>query len=342
MGLFTVLTTAFNAVIPIVLMILLGYLLRKGGMMDKNFVKTGNKLVFKIFLPAMLFINVYDIESFAAIRWDVVLYCIPVIFLIFGLCIATIPLYSRVPERRGVILQASIRSNTAIIGLTLSSTLGGPEAVAVAAILSAFAVPTMNILAVIALSLYVDTTGRDKPSIRSILLNVLKNPLIISIALGLVCLVIRWMQTRFLGDVVFSLRREGKILYTCLNNLKSIASPLALVILGGQFEFGATKGFLREIIAGTLLRVVIAPAIAIGGAVLLSAYTPLLNFGINEYPAIIAQFGTPVAVSSAIMAGQMGNDEQLATQLVVWSSIASVFTIFLTVCLLMSCGLLSG
>jgi predicted permease len=341
MKLITVLETAFNAVIPIVLLIALGYLLRKKGVMDKNFVKIGNKLVFNIFLPAMLFINVYEIESMASIRWDVVLYCIPVVLLIFGLCIVTIPLSSRVAERRGVILQAAVRSNTAIIGLTLSSTLGGPEAVAVAAILSAFAVPTMNILAVIALTLYVSSDGQNKPSIKSVLRNVAKNPLILSIAAGLVCLVIRWLETVLFGDVVFSLRRDVKILYTCLNNLKSIASPLALLILGGQFEFGATRGFLREIVAGTLWRVVIAPVIAIGGAVLLSAYTPWLNFGINEYPALVAQFCTPVAVSSAIMAGQMGNDEQLATQLVVWSSVVSVFTMFFTVCLLMYGGLLA-
>jgi predicted permease len=52
-------------------------------------------------------------------------------------------------------------------------------------------------------------------------------------------------------------------------------------------------------------------------------------------------FGSPVAVSSAIMAGSMKNDEQLATQLVVWTSLLSIVTIFATVCLLMGMGLLA-
>ena len=128
MELMHILETAFNAVIPIVLMILLGYLLRKGGAMDKNFVKTGNKLGFNVFLSTMLFVNVYTIESVDVIRWDVVLYCIPMILVVFLLCMATLGFTTRVPERRGVILQGSFRSNMAIIGLTLSSTLGGPEA----------------------------------------------------------------------------------------------------------------------------------------------------------------------------------------------------------------------
>lgn len=341
MELMHILETAFNAVIPIVLLILLGYLLRQKGLLNENFVKTGNKLGFNVFLSTMLFVNVYSIESVEAIRWDVVLYCVPMIFVVFLLCMATIGFTSSVPERRGVILQASFRSNMAIIGLSLSSTLGGPEAVAVAAIVSAFTIPVMNILAVVALSLYVHDEEQKKPSVKSILLNILKNPLIIAISLGLVCLVIRALQVRFFGEVVFSLSRDLKFFYTCLTNLKSVASPFALVVLGGQFEFGATKSFLREIVAGTVWRVVLSPLISIGFAIILSTHTSLLNFGVNEYPALIALFGTPVAVSTAVMAGQMGNDEQLATQLVVWSSIASIATMFLTVCLLMAGGYLA-
>ena len=37
----------------------------------------------------------------------------------------------------------------------------------------------------------------------------------------------------------------------------------------------------------------------------------------------------------------MKNDEQLATQLVVWTSVFSVFTVFAAVCILMAAGLLA-
>ena len=91
---------------------------------------------------------------------------------------------------------------------------------------------------------------------------------------------------------------------------------------------------------GTVWRIVLTPLLGIGGAFLLSRYTGLLSCGVNEYPALIALFGSPVAVSSAVMAGSMGNDEQLATQLVVWTSLCSIVTIFLQVCILMGAGLL--
>ena len=97
----------------------------------------------------------------------------------------------------------------------------------------------------------------------------------------------------------------------------------------------------KEIAAATLGRVVLAPVIGIGLAVILSTYTNLLHCGPEEYPALIALFGSPVAVSSAIMAEQMHNDEQLATQLVVWTSLSSILTIFITVCIMLPTGLLS-
>lgn len=338
--LFHILETAVNAVVPIVLLILLGYVLRQKGFLTEGFVSVGSKLVFTLLLPVMLFINVYEIESIADIRWDVAAYCVGMVLFLFVLGLVLIPLITKVPERRGVILQCLFRSNTAIIGLSLAATLGSSEAVAVTSVATAFTVPVLNILGVIALMIYVDRGDGHKVDIRGILKNIAANPLIIGIMLGMCALLIRTVQVACFGEVVFSLSKDLKFLYTALNNLKAITSPLALLVLGGQFEFSATKGLLKEITAGTLLRVAAAPLIAIGTAVLLTRIG-LISFGVDEYPALIAIFGTPVAVASAIMAGQMKNDEQLATQLVVWTSICSIVTMFLTVCLLMAAGLLA-
>ena len=56
--------------------------------------------------------------------------------------------------------------------------------------------------------------------------------------------------------------------------------------------------------------------------------------------ALLGSFGSPVAVSSAVMAGSIGTDDQPATQLVVWTSLFSVITVFAEVCVLMGAGLL--
>ena len=334
-----ILVTAVNAVAPIVLLILLGYFLRQKNFITEDFVKLGNKLVFSVCLPCMLFINVYNIESFDTVRWDVVGYSVAASLVIFVLGFISAVLTTDVDRYRGVILQCTFRSNFAIIGLTLAGTIGGSEAEGVAAVISAFTIPLFNILAVVSLSIFMKGS-KDAHSIKNVLLNIVRNPLIIGVMLGLICLWLRLLQVNLFGKVVFSLERDTKFLYTAINNLKAIASPFALVVLGGQFEFKAVKELKKEIIVGTVWRVVIAPIIGIGGAVLLSK-TTLLFFGVNEFPALIALFGSPVAVSSAVMAGAMGNDEQLATQLVVWTSLCSIVTIFLEVCVLMALGLLA-
>ena len=334
-----ILVTATNAVLPIVLLILLGYWLRQIGFLSAEFVKTGNKLVFNVCLPCMLFINVYDIEGFGSISWDIVIYSMVMVFGIFLLGMLIAVLTTKQAKRRGAISQAVFRSNMAIIGLSLASALGGNEAVAVAAIVSAFTVPLFNVLAVFVLTYFSEDGNKGKTDFKKIFLNIAKNPLIISIALGMVCLAIRGIQTKIFGEPVFLLK-DIQFLYKALNNLKSIASPFALLVLGGQFTFSAVKELWKEIVSGTLGRIVLAPLVGIGAAVLLTSMG-VLSCGVNEYPALIALFGSPTAVSSAVMAGQMGADEQLATQLVVWTSIGSIFTVFGTVCILMAMGLLA-
>lgn len=336
-----ILITAVNAIFPIVLLILLGYLLRRTGFLNENFIRTGSKFGFHVCIPCMQFINVYNIESFSVIAWDIVLFAVVMVLVLFLLGLGIAVLTTKVPERRGVIAQCVFRSNVAIIGLSLASALGGEEAAAVASIVSAFTLPIKNILAVFVLSVFVGNTKDHRGNLRGMAGTIAKNPLIIGIMFGMACLLIRSLQISHFGSVVFALNDQLKFLYTALNNLRSVASPLMLIILGGQFEFSAVKGRLPEIVSGTVGRIILGPLIGIGLAVILSAHTGILNCGVNEYPALIALFGAPAAVSGAIMAGQMGNDEQLATQLVVWTSIGSIVTMFLTVCILMATGLLA-
>ena len=325
----TIFITAFNAVAPIVLMIALGYFLFQKGMLGEGFLKNGNKLVFKLCLPSTLFVNIYSIESLADIHWDIVLYGSAALCLIFLLGIGISLMTTPDLRRRGVVLQCTFRSNFAIIGLPLAAALGGPEAEAVAAVLSSVTVPLINILAVISLSLFVQEGG--KISVKHILLDIVKNPLIQGVALGMVCLVLRWMQIEIWGEVVFALNRQTKFLYTVLTWLKNITTPLALLVLGGQFQFSAVKELKKEIIVSTMCRLLLAPVIGITGAYLMNKIG-LVGCGTAAYP---------VAVSSAIMATQMKNDEQLATQLVVWTTLFSALTIFVIACILMGAGLIA-
>ena len=335
-----ILWTSVNAVLPIVLLIALGYILRRIGLFHSAFLKTGKDLVFKVLLPCSLFVNIYNIEGFGAIRWDIVIYCVTIILLMYGIGFAVGSLSTRDPLQKGVIWQAAFRSNFAIIGLPLATALGGDEGAAMAAIISAFAIPMFNLCTVSALSYYTGGNG-SKRSVGSFLLDVLKNPLTVGVLMGLVALAIRGLQTLAFGGVVFSLKNDTPFLFKVLDNLKSATTPLALLVLGGQCEFSATKGIFKQLAIGTACRIILAPVIAIVGAVLLNTYTNWLPCGNGEYAALIALFGSPVAVSSAIVAASMGNDEQLASQMVVWTSVGSVISIFVIVCIMMAAGLLA-
>lgn len=340
MALGNILVTAANAILPIILLILFGWWLRRIHFLSQDFVKTANKFVFNVCLSSSMFINVYNIGGLASIKWDFVVYIVAVIAVLFFIGLVVANASTKVICRKGVILQGIFRSNFAILGLSLASALGGTEAESVAAVASAFAIPLFNVLGVIALTMYSESEDAGAHSVKSVLVSIVKNPMIIGAFAGMACLILRELQKACIGAVVFSVKDDLSILYTAVSNLKSITTPLALVVLGAQFQFSAVNGMFREILGGTLGRILLAPAIGVGGAILLCSCTDWLSFGMNEYPALIGLFGSPTAISGAVMAGQMGGDEQLATQIVVWSSLGSILTIFLQTCILMAMGLL--
>lgn len=340
MQLLHILETAINAILPIILLILFGYFLRRIHFLTDEFSKIGNKFVFNVGLFCSMFINVYSIGGLASIQWDFVVYIVAVIVVLFLLGFILAVASTKLASRRGVILQGVFRSNFAILGLSLASALGGPEAESVAAIASAFAIPLFNVFGVVAMTVFSDDKDTNAHGIKNALVSIAKNPMILGALLGAVCLGGRELQATWLGEVFFSVKEDLPFLYSAVNSLKSITTPLALVVLGAQFKFSAVKGLFKEIVVGTFGRILMAPIVGVGGAILLCRFTQLLDFGVNEYAVLVGLFGSPTAISAAVVAGQMGGDEQLATQTVVWSSIGSVLTVFLLVCSLMAMGLL--
>lgn len=339
MKLLTVFSTGVNSILPIVLLILFGFTLRQRGFLSEEFVRIGNKLCFQYLLPMKLFLNAYKIGGLSEIPWRLVLFCMVLMLVVFFLGYLTVPLVTRDPRRKGVLLQSTFRSNTAIIGVTLSGILGGEPAELVSAIMTAMFIPLMNVLAVISMTIFLPQQD-SKGSLKTVLRNVLRNPLIRGIALGLGCVLLREGERKLFGRVVFSLSGELPFLYSAVSQLGSIATVFALVVLGGQFSFSAAGDMKREIMVGTLWRNVLAPVFCLGAVYLASTHTGLITCTGVEYPALIGLFATPAAVSSAVMAGQMGNDEQLATQIVVWTSVASIVTLFAIICTLIWAGLM--
>lgn len=312
---------AVKAVLPIILTVAIGYLLKKKGWMSVAVAKACNKLVFRVFLPTMLFLNVYKIDGLGSINLGYMAYALIGILALFVLALPVVLFFVRKREQRGAVWQASFRSNFALIGIPLAQSLCGSEGVAAASLLSAATVPFLNVLAVISLSVF--HTGGEKPSVKKILLGILQNPLIQSIALGLAVLGVRAIFVQ--QGIAFRLS-DITPLYTVLGYLSALATPLALLCLGAQFEFSAIGSLRREIITGTLMRALVSPALGMGVAFLLFRSV----FTAAQFASLVAVFATPVSVSSAPMAQEMGSDATLAGQLVVWTTLASALSIFLT------------
>ena len=188
-----------------------------------------------------------------------------------------------------------------------------------ASLLSAAVIPAFNILAVISLS----TFGEEKKRIDvgKILIGIIKNPLIIGVLSGLFALGLKvWVNSVGVKFVLTDIEPIGKT----LSYLSGLATPLALLALGAQFEFSDITSMKREIIVAVVMRCFAVPLLGLGGAYLLFKNV----FNGAHFAALVAMFTTPVAVSSVPMAQEMDGDSALAGQIVVFTTLFSSLTIF--------------
>ena len=206
-----ILLFTFNSIMPLILIIAVGYLLKRIGFFTKDFLKIANKTVFYVCLPVLLFKNIFDIEELSQIRFDVVLYVLVIVAIVFFIGFL-FTLFIKDPKQKGVIHQCVFRSNFALIGVPLAELIGGNDGVRIAAILSMFTIPTFNVLSVIVLSVY---KGQGvKLNGKKILLDIVKNPLIIGVLSGLLCALIKNLIS---GTVVYTGLSNMSFLYTAIS-----------------------------------------------------------------------------------------------------------------------------
>ena len=281
----------------------------------------------------MLFMNVYKIERLREINTAFIVYGLAGVFVIFLTATAVTCAFTRDNAKRGSLIQATFRSNYAIIGLPLAASLFGEKGEAAAAVMSAFCVPFFNVLSVITLSVFNGSSERRDISVKKILTDIAKNPLIIGTAAGISCLGVR--EIFVMTDIGFRLT-DVSFLYKTLEEIKTLCTPFALIILGGRFEFSAVSRLFREIAFGTFMRNAAVPFIGLSGAYLMR---DMLRISGEHFAAFVGVFATPAAVASAVMAKEMGADEELAGQLVVWTSLIGMVTVFVSTAVLRALGI---
>lgn len=210
-----------NVIVPIFLLIMLGYALTKLKIWDAHFLKIANNLCFKVLLPVLLFYNVATANIFEVFNARLIIYSCLCACALCGLLFILVPLFVKEKSRRGVMIQGTFRSNFLLFGVPLGLSIGGAAGSVLAAVVAAFYVPVINMLSVI--SLYAFSDAENK-SLRSALLGIVKNPLVIGGVSGLLFSLVR-------SSVGFEL---PYMIDTTLSKITVSATPLAFLILGGD------------------------------------------------------------------------------------------------------------
>ncbi len=302
-----------NVVLPLFICIVLGYFLRRIRMVEEGTLKAMNKLCFKVFLPIYLFNSVYAADLAAAFNGRLIVFAIVGLLILFLLLMLVIPIIEKDNARRGVMVQAIFRSNFALFGLPVATSLCGEENIGPTSLLLGIGVPLFNILAVITL----ETFRGKKPSVRKMVKGVATNPLIIACVLGIFFNLLQIQLPYAVEKAAADLGRT--------------ATPLSLVVLGGEFVFGKVKGYVKQLSITMLSKLVLSPLIMVSIGI-------MLGFRNEMLVPILIMFGAPTAVSSFTMAQQMEGDADLAGEVVVFTSGASIVTMFLWVFVLKQLG----
>lgn len=336
---FAIFMYAANAILPIILMLFTGFLLRKIGFMSKEYLAMANKVNFRFLIPVMLVYNIYNIKGLGAIQWDIVLLTV-VLLLLFcfvGCLIAKFTISDW--RKRAVVAITVFCANFGIIGIALVNGLCGPEGAALASMIFGFTLPITAVLPVLLFTLF-DKSNVGSHSIKGIILDLVKNPLMEGAVIGLSCLFIRqFIPTDETGQLVFSISGSLPFLYSTIGTIAGAAAPMSLVVLGGMLDFSSFKGNSKEVIMITLWRVLFTPALGLLIVFLLSK-SGIVPCGPAEYACFIALLGGPMSFTTAILAGEMGADDNFARQLIVTTHLTPSFTIFAFVVLFRYFGLL--
>ncbi len=295
---------SLNATMPVFLLMLLGWCFGPIGMLTDEFVRVSNKFVFKAALPVLLFKDIAsaNINDVFDIRF--LLFCmISTTVSFFGIWGAA-RLLMKEKSMIGAFVQGSFRGSAAILGVAFIQNMYGNSGMAPLMIIGA--VPLFNIYSVIVLTM--EGSNTDGKGIRSAFLNILKNPIILGILVGMT------------GSLVHIYDYLPPILEKTAGNLASIASPLALLAIGAGFEGGKAIKKAKPTIIASFLKLIGLPLIFMPIAI-------ALGFRNYDLIAFLIMLGAPTTVTSYIMAANMNNDGILASGIVVLTTLLSAVTL---------------
>lgn len=205
---------------------------------------------------------------------------------------------------QGIVVQAAFRSNLAIVGVALTYSAYGEKGPILAALPIALMTVLYNILAVWVL----DTTMGTATSWRSILLGILRNPLIIGITAGALLSLSGLPQPAFVPEA-------GRL-------LSAFFLPLVLICIGGSMNVSHLYRAGTVCWEASVLRLCLSPLLGVVLALMLGVRGEMLG-------VLFLLMASPVAASSYVMVVAARGDGVLAANVVVLTSLLSIVTVTL-------------
>lgn len=309
---------SLNATVPVFLVIVVGYLLKRIGWINDEFVKVVNKIVFNIALPALLIQDLMNIDFVATFELKYVLYCAIVTCVsFFGIWMIARALLKD-KTIIGEFVQAAYRSSAAVLGTAFVLNMYGNTGMVPLMIIGA--VPLYNVFAVLVLTVECpEKKGLQGNTVGATIKGIITNPMLISIAIGVLLSIFKVDFPQMIDNTI--------------SNFAKLASPLALVAIGGSFDFGKAMKRAKGAVVASLIKVVGMPVLFLPLAI-------WLGFRDEKLLAIVIMLASPTTTSCFIMAKSMKHEGTLTSSAIVLTTLFSSFVITAIIYILRSLGML--
>lgn len=298
---------SLNATMPVFLIMVVGWVLKQIGILTDGFVASADKFNFKVTLPLMLFTDLAltDIREMFDGRYA--LFCAAVTTVMFFGTWICAKLFIKDKSITGAFVQVCYRSSVAILGIAFITNIYGDPGMAPILIIGC--VPLFNIYAVLVLTFEAPEGGERVPlgeHIKRSLINIAKNPIIISIVLGVIAAAIGL--------------KLPHIIEKTMTDIGSLASPLTLIAIGAGFEGTKAIKKLKPTLIASAVKLVVIPAVFL-------AVSVKFGWRNQELVALIIMLGSPATPSCYIMAKNMNNDHVLTSSVIVTTTLLSSVTL---------------
>ncbi|MGN0720740.1 MAG: AEC family transporter [Anaerovoracaceae bacterium] len=308
------LVISVEAVTPMFIVMTVGVLLRRKGIINEQEAKKVNRMIFVALFPALMFSNLYGKELSDAFNPRLAAFAVIMLMFIYFATMAVVLNIEKNPKSRGTMIQAIYRSNFVIMGIPIVSNIFGSENLAMTSMMITIIVPIFNVLAVVTLEIF----RGGQPNPLHVITGIIKNPMIIGAVMGMLAVAFNIKLPHFAENTV--------------GMLADAATPMALLILGASFDIKSVEHVKRNLIICMAGRLVVVPLIALTCGV-------IAGFRDVALVTLVAIFAAPTAVSSFTMAQQMDSDGELAGACVIFSSMFSCLTMFCWIFILKSLGM---